>query len=336
MRKCKCGKEVFTEIHINRRGLSSSVCIDCLEKLIKENKVYWCIFHKAYEYYEDLPIYEAEIEGKEGYICKQARDYSFRECKGCGKLTFDEELYQGYCKECVQEFEIQSDEIECYHSSHDMPKIFHGNPTNGIYFGLEIESEYIEVNPPHITDIASLDTRRLCFFEKDSSLGYGFETITHPMSYEFMRNNNVIEKIISDLKKHMTTTDTCGLHIHVTKTKEVIDKLPQIIMFLENNKEDVIDFCGRISNYAEFYTRKDIKINPYIANEIIFGSKFFGRRRMINLTNKDTIEFRGFKGTLDAKRIYTYIEFILALLETDINENTTFNDLSIPDLLNHA
>ena len=57
---------------------------------------------------------------------------------------------------------------------------------------------------------------------------------------------------------------------------------------------------------------------------------------MINLTNKDTIEFRGFKGTLDADRIYKYIEFILALLETDINENTTFTDLTIPDLLNHA
>lgn len=40
MSKCKCGKEVFTEIHINRRGLSSSVCIDCLEKLIKENTTF--------------------------------------------------------------------------------------------------------------------------------------------------------------------------------------------------------------------------------------------------------------------------------------------------------
>ena len=163
-----------------------------------------------------------------------------------------------------------------------MPKIFHGNPANGIYFGLEIESEYARFPHSHITDIASLDTRRLCFFERDSSLDDGFETITHPMSYEFMRNNNIIEKIISDLKKHMITTDTCGLHIHVTKTKEVINKLPQIIMFLENNKEDVIDFCGRISNYAEFYTCNDVKINPYIANEIVFGAKSFGRRRMIN------------------------------------------------------
>ncbi len=337
-KKCDCcGKEQFTIVKGtgSRRGLSSSVCIDCLEELIKMNKVYWCIYHNRYEYYEkDSPIHKTKINNRSGWICDSAaKGNMFHKCKECGDLTYKKDLYQGFCKKCASQYEIESRVVCSYHNSHSLPNKFHGNPSNGIYFGLEIESEYKNFDHPSIVDMTSLETRRICYFERDGSLDDGFETITHPLSYEFMRNNHIVEKITSDLKQYMVATSNCGLHIHVSKTDEVAKKLPQIIMFLENNKEDVINFCGRKSEYANFYTYENKKINSHIANEIIFNSDSFGRRRMINLTNKDTIEFRGFAGTLEAKKIYKYINFIITLLETNIDENTTFNDLSIPDLL---
>ncbi len=340
--KCKCGKEVFTKIYIAGEDYSSPVCIDCLEQLIKDNKIYWCIYHKRYELYEEgKPTHIAKIKNSRGLIC-DCISYQFRICHECGDLTYEEDIYAEMCRDCMKEKDCENTNIGGYHNQHDFPKKLYGNPSNGIFFGLEIESEYSLDSPlfqdkvPSIEEIFSESTRTLCCFERDGSLENGFETITNPLSYEFMKNNGIIEQITSELKKAMHTSDRCGLHIHITKTNEVIKKLPQIILFLENNKKDVIDFCGRETPYAEFYTYKDKKIDTRIANEIIFNSESFGRRRMINLTNKDTIEFRGFRGTLDADRIYKYIEFILALLETDINENTTFKDLTIPDLLNHA
>ena len=338
--KCKCGKEVFTEIYIAGEDYSSPVCIDCLEQLIKDNKVYWCIYHKRYELYEEgKPTHIAKIKNSRGLIC-DCISYQFRICHECGDLAYEEDIYAGICRDCIKEKDCENTNIGGYHNQHDFPKKLYGNPSNGIFFGLEIESEYSldssQDKIPSIEEMFSESTRTLCCFERDGSLENGFETITNPLSYEFMKNNKIIEQITSELKKTMYTSNRCGLHIHVTKTNEVIKKLPQIILFLENNKKDVIDFCGRETPYAEFYTYKDKKIDTRIANEIIFNSESFGRRRMINLTNKDTIEFRGFKGTLEADRIYKCIEFILTLLETDINENTTFTDLTIPDLLNHA
>ena len=349
MKKCKCGNRIFTKIYIAGEDSSSPVCIDCLEELVRDNKVYWCIYHKRYELYEEgKPTHIAKMGNSRGLIC-DCITYQFIICGECGELTYEEDVYDVICKDCMQEKDVENIDVGCYHNKHDFPKKFYGNPSNGIFFGLEIESEYFLDSPsfrsegiffqderPSIDEMFSESTRTLCCFERDGSLDDGFETITNPLSYEFMKNNRIIEQITSELEKVMYTSNRCGLHIHVTKTDEVIKKLPQIIMFLENNKKDVIDFCGRETSYAEFYTYKDKKINTRIANEIIFGSESFGRRRMINLTNKDTIEFRGFKGTLDADRIYKYIEFILALLEIDINENTTFKDLTIPDLLNHA
>ena len=346
VKKCKCGKEVFTEVYIAGEDLSSPVCIDCLEQLIKDNKVYWCIYHKRYELYEEGKLtHMAKIKNSRGLIC-DCISYQFMICRECGELAYEDDICSEICRDCMKEKDVENTNIGGYHNQHDFPKKFYGNPSNGIFFGLEIESEYslysssfknlFQDERPIIEEIFSESTRTLCCFERDGSLENGFETITNPLSYEFMKNNGIIEQITSELGKLMYASDRCGLHIHVTKTDEVVKKLPQIIMFLENNKKDVIDFCGRETSYAEFYTYKDKKIDTRIANEIIFGSESFGRRRMINLTNKDTIEFRGFKGTLDANRIYKYIEFILTLLETDINENTTFKDLTIPDLLNHA
>lgn len=348
-KKCKCGKEVFTEVYIAGEDLSSPVCIDCLEQLIKDNKVYWCIYHRRYELYEEGKLtHMAKIKNTRGLIC-DCISYQFMICRECGELAYEDDICNEICRDCMKEKDVENTNIGGYHNQHDFPKKLYGNPLNGIFFGLEIESEYsldsslnedeevsFQDERPSIEKMFSESTRTLCCFERDGSLEDGFETITNPLSYEFMKNNGIIEQITSELKKIMYVSDRCGLHIHVTKTDEVVKKLPQIIMFLENNKKDVIDFCGRETPYAEFYTYKDKKIDTRIANEIIFSSESFGRRRMINLTNKDTIEFRGFKGTLDANRIYKYIEFILALLETDINENTTFKDLVIPDLLNHA
>ena len=328
-----CGKEENRYEMVKLNG--EWFCVDCLDE-----RYFYCEEHRDYE-----PI-ENRVEITDVYdncrvMCQEAFDENYITCDECGRpMRKGDEYVMGddvLCSHCYEERKV----IKYYHYHHGQELHFHGTPSNGIFFGLEIESERdydcdLDRNLIALSVQDKVGSDKV-YFEEDGSLDDGFETITYPMSYEFMRNNFVVEDILGTLRDNeMYASDRCGLHIHVTKTDEVVKKLPQIIMFLENNKKDVIDFCGRETSYAEFYTYKDKKIDTRIANEIIFGSESFGRRRMINLTNKDTIEFRGFKGTLDANRIYKYIEFILTLLETDINENTTFKDLTIPDLLNHA
>ena len=132
----------------------------------------------------------------------------------------------------------------------------------------------------------------------------------------------------------MWASERCGLHIHVSKTDEVARKMPLILSFLESNKEELIKFSRRTSysfhEWCEFYTSEDL-LTAYEAERICLRPQ--GRRHMcINFTNEHTIEFRCFAGTLDAKRVYGYIEFILALLENieelfSISNKPTFKEL---------
>ena len=132
----------------------------------------------------------------------------------------------------------------------------------------------------------------------------------------------------------MYVSDRCGLHIHVTKTDEVVKAMPLILSFLESNKNDIVDFSRRtydsFTEWCDFYTEENL-LTAYEAERICLRPQ--GRRHMcINFTNEHTIEFRCFAGTLDAKRVYGYIEFILALIENiehlfSITERPTFKDL---------
>ena len=150
-----------------------------------------------------------------------------------------------------------------------------------------------------------------------------------------MRNNFVVEDILETLRgNEMYASDRCGLHIHVTKTDEVVKAMPLILSFLESNKNDIVDFSRRtydsFTEWCDFYTEENL-LTAYEAERICLRPQ--GRRHMcINFTNEHTIEFRCFAGTLDAKRVYGYIEFILALVENiehlfSITESPTFKDL---------
>ena len=334
MEKCSnCGAKKFTAISYSDGGNPPSfVCFECLEKLIQEDKVFWCFGHERFEF-KTTDTHKIKVKDEYGLVCDNAYHSGIcKVCDICGELTLASEMvYETICSDCINEphVRVQCSEILFYHRSHKFPRKFFGNPVNGIYFGLEIESEFKSEKIDYGLKNINEEIKFLCNFEEDGSLEYGFETITHPMSYEFMKNNQVVENIMNELEKDMCISERCGLHIHVTRTEEVERKIPKILMFIENNREDMIRFCERESRYAKFYSNENKSINLDIANAILYNSNSFDRYRILNIQNSSTIEFRGFKGTLDADKVYKYIEFILTLLETDINENTTFNDLPI-------
>ena len=326
-----CGKEENRYEMVKLNG--EWFCVDCLDE-----KYFYCEEHRDYEPIECKVAFE-DVYDNHREICQEAFDDNYIICDGCGRpMRRGDEYIIGddyLCSHCYEERKV----IKHYHYHHGQEIHFHGNPTNGIYFGLEIESEreydcdidknYIALS---VRDVVGDD---IIYFEEDGSLDDGFESITHPMSYEFMRNNSVVEDIVDTLSNNgMWASERCGLHIHVSKTDEVARKMPLILSFLESNKEELIKFSRRTSysfhEWCEFYTDEDL-LTAYEAERICLRPQ--GRRHMcINFTNEHTIEFRCFAGTLDSKRVYGYIEFILALLENieklfDMSDKPTFKEL---------
>lgn len=326
-----CGKEENKYDMVKLNG--EWYCVDCLNE-----SYFFCEEHYDYE-----PISEmVEVETEErGYItiCKEAFEENYRYCDECGRLIRRSNAYDWndsyLCASCYEDKKV----IRSYHNSHNKERKFFGNPLNGIYFGLEIESEIDDYEERTRNEraynvkqeIEEAFEEDFLFFEEDGSLDDGFETITQPMSYEFITNNDVVEKITNSLcEQGMEATDNCGLHIHITRTEEVEDKIGKILAFFENNKEELIEFSRRDEDnffeWCDFYTScGDAKLTALEAERICLYPR--GRRHMcINLTNENTIEFRCFAGTLNSKIIYGCIEFILTLLER-IDDIKDFEDL---------
>lgn len=326
-----CGKEENRYEMVKLNG--EWFCVDCLDE-----RYFYCEEHRDYE-----PI-ENRVEITDVYdncrvMCQEAFDENYITCDECGRpMRRGDEYVMGddiLCSHCYEERKI----IKYYHYHHGQELYFHGTPSNGIFFGLEIESER-DYNCDLDRNLIALSVQDKVgsdkvYFEEDGSLDDGFETITYPMSYEFMRNNFVVEDILETLRDNeMYASDRCGLHIHVTKTDEVVKAMPLILSFLESNKNDIVDFSRRtydsFTEWCDFYTEENL-LTAYEAERICLRPQ--GRRHMcINFTNEHTIEFRCFAGTLDAKRVYGYIEFILALIENiehlfSITERPTFKDL---------
>ena len=325
-----CGKEENRYEMVKLEG--EWYCTDCLEKMF-----FYCEEHRDYEPIEELIAF-IDVYDNGLTMCRKAYEEKYYVCDDCGMPVRKNDTYnvsgdKHICPKCFEERKV----IKHYHHSHGSERNFFGNPVNGIYFGLEIESEAREYED--LNSIASEVRNGIgkdkVHFEEDGSLDNGFETITEPMSYEFMKNNRIVEGITSLLDCNgMYASERCGLHIHITRTEEVDRKIPKILSFLESNKEDIIIFSRRdedsFHEWCEFYTDEHT-LTAYEAERICLRPQ--GRRHMcINLTNSNTIEFRCFAGTLNAKTIYGCIEFILALLENieDMyanKETPTFEDL---------
>ena len=325
----ECGNEFdwYDTVTVN----GDILCEECLE----ENYDY-CEYHECYEPTDNVGC--AELwNGEEINICSDALENYYYICDDCGCYVHQSDVYHfdngDFCPNCQEE--NRNDIIKYYHASHDVSKTFHGNPSNDIYYGLEIESERSDYADESLNCIAkevrdSLPKDTL-FFENDGSLNYGFETISNPMSYEFMRNNNIIERITNALNDNgMEATGRCGVHIHVSRTEEVDNKIPQIIMFLENNKDGVRKLSDRsrssFNRWCDFYTSEN-EINLLESMYIALNTDCDERYHMLNITNNNTIEFRLFAGTLNSDYILGYIQFAQILVEEDLKNIKNFRDI---------
>ena len=170
--------------------------------------------------------------------------------------------------------------------------------------------------------------------------------ITQPATLNFhkaMMNNykTAFDTLIRNgFRSH--NTSTCGLHIHFNRSyfgeNGSIEQEMAIIRLLyltEKMWDNLSKFARRnLENcrWAKKYNQdaqdivKNIKEHSF-NNEIIAGDRYMG----VNLTNKKTIEFRIFKGTL---KLNTYIA---SLQLVDLLVNLAKDDsISITDLQNYT
>lgn len=271
-------------------------------------------------------------------VCADCQDDHF-ECSSCNRVYhFDDSIsstdtqetlcsrcadrYWTYCGECSEWYEnYENDECDdAYREgindySFKPTPIFHYQPEkpSKTFFGFELEVEAV-----HETISAGVDIVRkyaddnLLYLKSDGSLSDGFEIVTHPMTHDWAMEKFPWE-MIERLRKagyRSWDTDTCGLHVHASRTS-FVDRshLWKWTYLINKNSDECIKLAGRHSHYAQFYGVKptsDIVLRKSMPRE---------RYVAINLHPRHTVEVRIFKGSLRIPRVKTALDFMQSSIE---------------------
>lgn len=205
--------------------------------------------------------------------------------------------------------------IQGYHSHCDNFRQIESawSKSNKRFFGVELE---VEANDCDRDDAAqgihdwfanNRASSEQLFFEEDGSLSYGFEMITQPMGLDKHREiwKWVEQKqLIKGLRSH--NTNTCGLHVHVSKAGLSSLTISKAVCFV-NNPSNMSLIKAIARRYDSGYCRpKHVTLAK--------GHKNGDKYEMLNIGKRSTIEFRMFRGSLNYNAIQAALEFSNAVV----------------------
>lgn len=303
-------------------------------------------------------IAEYEIYGVgTASLCDDCTSESYRECSRCGCMVPDDDvLYDRdddpVCPDCRPSDALQdyghTDADEFFSVTADKAA------AENLYLGVELEVEDDCHDDPeelarYVVDAASALTKRhIIDCKADGSLSSsGVEIVSQPCSPRY----HVCTPLWSDLvlvcrgrgaKSH--DTDTCGLHIHVSRkffhdsgrAAYILDRLISRfglawLRFSRRSWDQISRWAAIDVTGAGGYPGKtaDEKVSAWASK------RGWERYRAINTNNYSTIEFRMFRGTLNMETLYATVEAVSALciiakrLESypDAAEVLTWDDL---------
>jgi hypothetical protein len=230
-------------------------------------------------------------------------------------------------EEDEEEEEEDEDEDDCdmdaacinsysYRPSMNFYKLSNENE-NAPFFGIELEVERKNNNGLKHKYMAGLIRHDHWYFKTDGSLTDGFEIVTHPMTFNYIKQS---EKTFTDSMRLLVENgynsydaNTCGMHIHISKANFTTWHLYRFLKFFVENKEFIVSISQRkmekLKKWANIEDDNDTSL-IYKAKKKDGNSE---RYVAINLQNKATIEIRIFRGTLNINSFMKNIEFADAL-----------------------
>lgn len=254
-------------------------------------------------------------------LCARCFDAAYTACLDCGVIMHvDNTNYINgsgpYCDSCCDERE----ENDCIHDYGYKPyPIFYGEGER--FFGVELELDGGGKNgdkAQQILDVANNQIEHL-YIKGDGSLDDGIELVTHPMTLNYHLNTmsweDILQKSIS-LGYFSHQTKTCGYHIHVNRTAFGDDEgmqeacISRVLFFVERFWNELLRFSRRSENQLKRWAaRYGLKLYP---KEVMDSAKYsnMGRYSCVNICNRDTIEFRLFRGTLKLNTLYATLQLV--------------------------
>lgn len=255
-------------------------------------------------------------------LCQSCYDRFYFTCANCGRVIHQDDANfigedDAYCASCFQQFHRSHGIMDYYYKP---APIFYGKGPR--FFGVELEIDEggeESINADELLDIANQHSE-LIYCKHDGSLKDGFEIVTHPMTLDYHQNEmpwgSLLQRAAS-LGYRSHQAGTCGLHVHVNrdsfgKTEAQQDScIARILYLFERYWDELLKFSRRTpGQLAQWAARYGYKEQP---REILDHAKkgyHNGRYSCVNLQNRDTIEFRIFRGTLKQNTLIATLQFV--------------------------
>lgn len=246
----------------------------------------------------------------------------YRYCVSCGTFMIHKDLRGDKCRPCFRENPTLADAMCRINTEHKLGE----GPR---YFGVELETEVTESGgaasikqtiQKQIQEIDALVGDNV-LMKRDGSLEHGLEIVTLPATLhkQYYLWNKFFS--VKHPKLRSFDTDTCGLHVHVSRDGLEESIIAKIVCFVnaESNKKFMYVIAGRT---ASQFTKFKIKV-------LDSAHQFSGDRyEAVNLGNAHTIEFRMFRGTLKKESLFKAVEFCDAIIEYCSQGNTLEQSMS--------
>lgn len=212
------------------------------------------------------------------------------------------------------------------------PLVFHGESKRGVYMGFELETQIRGGNIGESADFTNsvLAVNNIGIIKHDASIsrdGYdGFEIVTQPHTHlQYRDNSSILWGAIDTLREKYGArswdTKSCGLHIHVSRAGFSSGAhMHRFISFIYSNAPHMMRFAGRKTDYARFndvytFNEYDQPVRSF-KHKVGSPNRYQSERySAVNTQNRDTLELRFFRGTMNTRTILSALDLVQAMVE---------------------
>ena len=257
-------------------------------------------------------LWKEDDQGNEdsGHLCQSCYDRYYTTCEECHRIICEEDAYYEdddtvLCYDCHRRHRSRCS-INDY--SYKPDPIFYGSDT--LFMGVELEVDEggeSDSNARKILEAANSDSD-LVYIKRDGSLSDGMEIVSHPMTLEYHMTQMPWQAVMEKAKQlgyRSHQARTAGLHCHVNRSAlganivEQEEVIARILYFVEKHWEELKMASRRTARQLDQWcNRIGFQSQPKELLDTVKKNYRSFRYTAVNLCNKDTIEFRLFRGTL--------------------------------------
>ena len=277
----------------------------------------------------------------EEYVPNDDYDFDHDMCRDCyenrqeaqAQAVADEDERCGRTYDGADDTSARTDNavVRSYHAGHYDTLNFIGDmlPTwGGLYhhFGLELEVDGMSGTRPRqqraLNMIDALAHDHL-HFEHDGSLrNRGFEIITQPHTEDALYAMPWAEILGACSENGYSSHDvgTCGLHMHISRTYFGADKdtqddnIAKLMQFFELYYDEIVKVSRRSSDQLN-WAGKCGTVSKKKLKDMTKGDVSTSRYNAVNITNRNTVEIRIMRGTLNVNSFLACIDFMITAVK---------------------